>query len=171
MAALIAYVSGSSFVFQDEFGLTQQQFAFVFAGGAVGLIGASQVNVRLLRRWTPQRILAGSLVVGVAAAAALLVLAATHVGGLTGVLIPLWTVMAMVGLSMPNVPAIALGRHGEAAGTAAALLGAAQFGGGAAIAPLVGLLGTDAVAMSIAILGGMTAAALTLWLVVRPGRL
>jgi DHA1 family bicyclomycin/chloramphenicol resistance-like MFS transporter len=78
MAALIAYVSGSSFVFQDEYGLSQQQFALLFAGGAVGLIGATQLNVRLLRRYTPQRILAGALFAGVGAGALLLVLAAAH---------------------------------------------------------------------------------------------
>jgi DHA1 family bicyclomycin/chloramphenicol resistance-like MFS transporter len=171
MAALIAYVSGSSFVFQDEYGMSQQQFAFVFAGGAVGLIGATQLNVRLLRRWTPQRILAGALVAGVAAGAVLLALAATHAGGLLGVLLPLWTVLAMVGLAMPNAPALALSRHGEAAGTAAALLGAVQFGVGALAAPLVGVLGVGALAMAIVVFGGMAAAALALWLVVRPQHL
>ncbi|WP_426512164.1 multidrug effflux MFS transporter [Dactylosporangium sp. McL0621] len=171
MAALIAYVSGSSFVFQDEYGMSQQQFAFVFAGGAVGLIGATQLNVRLLRRWTPQRILAGALVAGVAAGAVLLALAATHTGGLLGVLLPLWTVLAMVGLAMPNAPALALSRHGEAAGTAAALLGAVQFGVGALAAPLVGVLGVGALAMAIVVFGGMAAAALALWLVVQPQHL
>lgn len=171
MAALIAYVSGSSFVFQDEYGMSQQQFAFVFAGGAVGLIGATQLNVRLLRRWTPQRILAGALVAGVAAGAVLLALAATHAGGLLGVLLPLWTVLAMVGLAMPNAPALALSRHGEAAGTAAALLGAVQFGVGALAAPLVGVLGVGALAMAIVVFGGMAAAALALWLVVQPQHL
>ncbi|MFB9445348.1 multidrug effflux MFS transporter [Dactylosporangium vinaceum] len=171
MASLIAYVSGSSFVFQDEFGLSQQQFAFVFAGGAVGLIGASQVNIQLLRRWTPQRILAAALLTGVAAGALLLVLALTHTGGLLGVLLPLFTVLAMVGLAMPNAPALALSRHGEAAGTAAALLGATQFGVGALAAPLVGVLGVGAVAMAIVVFGGMVAAILTLYVVVRPRRL
>jgi DHA1 family bicyclomycin/chloramphenicol resistance-like MFS transporter len=168
MIALIAYVSGSTFVFQDQYAMSQQQFALVFAGGAVGLIGATQLNVRLLRRWTPAQILRGSLLAGTAAGAVLLVLAATGVGGLLGVLLPLWTVLAMVGLAMPNAPAIALSRHGEAAGTAAALLGAVQFGVGALAAPLVGTLGVGAVSMATVVFGGMAAAALALWLVVRP---
>jgi DHA1 family bicyclomycin/chloramphenicol resistance-like MFS transporter len=171
MAALIAYVSGSSFVFQEQFALDQQQFALVFAGGAVGLIGATQLNVRLLRRWTPQRILGGALLVGVAAGLALLLVAATEFGGLAGVLVPLWTAMATIGLIMPNAPAIALGRHGEAAGTAAALLGAAQFGVGALAAPLVGVLGVGATAMATVVFGGLAAAGLVFWLVVRPRRL
>jgi DHA1 family bicyclomycin/chloramphenicol resistance-like MFS transporter len=171
MAALIAYVSGSSYVLQDGFGLSKQQFAYVFAGGAIGLIGATQLNVRLLRRWTPQQILAGSLLAGLGFGLILLILAVTEVGGLAGILIPLWLVLAMVGLAMPNAPALALSRHGETAGTAAALLGAVQFGVGALAAPLVGVLGVGAVAMAIVVFGGMLAATLVCFLVVQPHRL
>nr|WP_203682057.1 multidrug effflux MFS transporter [Actinoplanes siamensis] len=171
MAALFAYVSGASFVFQDSFGMSEQQFALIFAGGAVGLIGATQFNVRLLRRWTPQQIMGGALLAGLASGLVLLVLAATGTGGLVGILIPLWVVLTMVGLAMPNAPALALSRHGEAAGTAAALLGAVQFGVGALAAPLVGVLGVGAVAMAVVVFGGMLAATLVCFLVVRPHRL
>ncbi|MFI5893471.1 multidrug effflux MFS transporter [Actinoplanes sp. NPDC051513] len=171
MAALIAYVSGSSYVLQDSFGLSEQQFAYVFAGGAIGLIGATQLNVRLLRRWTPQQILTGSLLAGVGFGLVLLVLAITRIGGLAGILIPLWLVLATVGLAMPNAPALALSRHGETAGTAAALLGSVQFGLGALAAPLVGILGVGAVAMAVVVFGGMLAASLVCFLVVQPHRL
>jgi DHA1 family bicyclomycin/chloramphenicol resistance-like MFS transporter len=171
LAALLAYVSGSSFVMENQFGLSEQQFAYVFAGGAVGLIGATQLNLRLLRRWSPQRILAGSLIGALAFAVALVFFAATGIGGLIGVLVPLWLVLTAVGLAMPNAPALALSRHGEAAGTAAALLGAVQFGVGALSAPLVGVLGAGAGAMAAVVLAGTVAANLVLWLVVRPHRM
>jgi DHA1 family bicyclomycin/chloramphenicol resistance-like MFS transporter len=171
LAALLAYVSGSSFVLEDQFGLSEQEFAYVFAGGAVGLIGATQLNLRLLRRWAPQRILAGSLVGALVFSAVLVLFATTGFGGLVGVLIPLWLVLTAVGLAMPNAPALALSRHGEAAGTAAALLGAVQFGVGALSAPLVGVLGVGASAMAAVVLLGTVAANIVLWLVVRPGRL
>jgi DHA1 family bicyclomycin/chloramphenicol resistance-like MFS transporter len=171
MAALFAYVSGASFVFQDGFGMSEQEFALVFAAGAIGLIGATQLNVRLLRRWTPQQILGASLLAGLAFGLLFLILAATGTGGLAGILIPLWLVLTMVGLAMPNAPALALSRHGEAAGTAAALLGAVQFGVGALAAPLVGVLGVGAVAMAVVVFGGMLAATLVCFLVVRPHRL
>ncbi|MEV4282904.1 multidrug effflux MFS transporter [Actinoplanes xinjiangensis] len=171
MAALFAYVSGSSYVFQDGYGMSEQQFALVFAGGAVGLIGATQFNVRLLRRWSPQQIMSAALVAGLVFGLAFLILAITGVGGLIGVLIPLWLVLAMVGLAMPNAPALALSRHGEAAGTAAALLGAVQFGVGALAAPLVGVLGVGEVAMAVVVFGGMLSATLVCFLVVQPHRL
>ncbi len=171
MAALFAYVSGSSFVFQEEFGMSEQQFAYVFAGGAVGLIAATQLNVRLLRRFPPQHILAVALLAGLVAGGVLLADAQTGFGGLAGILIPLWAALATVGLAMPNAPALALSRHGEAAGTAAALLGATQFGVGALAAPLVGAFGVGANAMAAVVVLGMLAANVVLWLVVRPRQL
>src|SRR5690606_22138700 len=48
----------------------------------------------------------------------------------------------------PLPTALALSRHGEAAGAAAALLGAVRFGLGAAAAPLVSVLGNDDLAMA-----------------------
>jgi MFS transporter, DHA1 family, multidrug resistance protein len=171
MAALFAYVAGSSFVLQEVYGLTEAQFGLAFGAGAVGLIGGTQYNVRLLRRFTPQRILGSALAAGTVAGALLVVLAATGLGGLPALLAALWAVLAAAGLALPNAPALAMSRHGEAAGTAAALLGAVQFGVGAVAAPLVGVLGTGATAMAVVIAGGMLTATLTLLIVVRPGSL
>lgn len=171
MAALFAYVSGSSFVFQEEYGMSEQQFGFVFGAGAIGLIAATQFNVRLLRYWSPARILMTALAFGAVMGVLLLVFAVTGFGGIVGILVPLWLVLAAAGLAFPNAPALALSRHGEAAGTAAALLGAVQFGVGALAAPLVGLIGTGAVAMAVVIAGGMMAANVVLLLVARPWQL
>ena len=53
MAAVFAYVSGASFVLQDGFGLDGRTFGLLFGVGAVALIVSSQVNVALLRRFSP----------------------------------------------------------------------------------------------------------------------
>ncbi|MEU7756145.1 multidrug effflux MFS transporter [Micromonospora sp. NPDC049101] len=167
MAALFAYVSGSSFVLQREYGLDEQQFGLAFGAGAVGLIGATQFNVRLLRRYSPQQILVSALLAGTAAGLLLVLFAATGFGGLGTLLAALWLVLAAAGLALPNAPALAMSRHSEAAGTAAALLGAVQFGVGALSAPLAGLFGAGSVPMAVVIAGGM-AAALTVMLLVVP---
>ncbi|SIQ76023.1 MFS transporter, DHA1 family, bicyclomycin/chloramphenicol resistance protein [Micromonospora avicenniae] len=171
MAALFAYVSGSSFVFQEQYGLDEQQFGIAFGAGAIGLIAATQLNVRLLSRYSPQRILIAALGLGTVAGLVLTTFAVTGVGGLPTVLASLWVVLFAAGLAMPNAPALALSRHGEAAGTAAAMLGAVQFGVGALAAPLVGMLGTGVVAMAVVVAGGMIAAVGVLFVVVRPARL
>jgi DHA1 family bicyclomycin/chloramphenicol resistance-like MFS transporter len=171
MAGLFAYVSGSSFVYQDEFGLDEQQFGLLFGAGAVFLIAATQLNPVLLRRFPTAWILVAGTIAGALAGAALLVLALTGTGGLFGVAVPLWAVLFAVGLALPNAPALALSRHGEKAGTAAALLGAVQFVVGAAVSPLVGLLGNDAVAMGAVIVGSLVLAIVVLVVVVRPWQL
>jgi DHA1 family bicyclomycin/chloramphenicol resistance-like MFS transporter len=170
MAALLAYVAGSSFVFQGEYGLSEQRFGLVFGAGAVGLVTATQVNVRLLRHFPPQRILVAAMLVGAAAAVALVVAAATGLGGLPGLLAPLWLAIATVGLAFPNTPALAMSRHGAIAGTAAAFLGAVQFGVGGAAAPLVGLLGTGTLAMATVVAAAMAAGALVAVVTTRSGR-
>lgn len=171
MTGLFAFVSGASFVFQQEYGLNQEQFGLLFGASAVWLIAATQLNARLMRRYEPHQVLVAATVCASVAAAVLLVASATGIGGLFGVAVSVWAVLFFAGLVLPNAPAVALSAYGETAGTAASLLGAVQFGVGAAISPVVGLLGNNALAMGTVMFGGLTLAALVLVLVARPWRL
>jgi DHA1 family bicyclomycin/chloramphenicol resistance-like MFS transporter len=170
MGAIFAYVAGSSFVFQDQYGLSEQQFALAFGAGSIALIAASQLNGRLLHHYPPRRILSAASAFGLLSGVVLVLVAATGAGGLPGLLAPMWATLAAAGLIMPNAPALALSRHGENAGAAAALLGSVQFGVGALTAPLVGLLGVDALAMASVVAGSVVAAVLALVVGVRPWR-
>ncbi|QZT61565.1 multidrug effflux MFS transporter [Mycolicibacterium austroafricanum] len=158
MSGLFAYIAGASFVLQGRFGLGQTAFALVFGAGAIALIGTTQCNVVLLRRFAPQQIMVWALVAASVAGAFFVALAAAHIGGLWGFVIPVWAILAAMGLVIPNAPAVALTRHPDAAGTAAALLGAVQFGMGAAIAPVVGVLGNDELAMAVVMAAGVIVA-------------
>jgi DHA1 family bicyclomycin/chloramphenicol resistance-like MFS transporter len=171
IAGLFSYVSGSSFVFQEEFGLDEQQFGLLFGAGAVWLIAATQVNPVVLRWWSPAQVLVAATVGGALAGCVLVGLAAIGPGGLWAVVVPMWVILFACGLGLPNAPALALARHGEAAGTAAALLGAVQFGVGAAVAPLVGTLGNDALAMGVVVVTSLLLALAVLIGVVRPWQL
>jgi len=171
MAALFTYVSGASFVYQEQFGLDEQEFGLLFGAGAFWLIAATQLNPLLLRRWSPAAILVTGTVAGAVAGGVLLAVAVAGLGGLAGVVVPLWAVLFAAGLALPNAPALALAGYGESAGSAAAMLGAVQFGIGAAVSPLVGVIGNDAVAMGAVVLGSMLIAVAVLALVVRPWQL
>ena len=171
MAGLFGYVAGSSFVFQQQFGLDQQQFGLAFGAGAIFLIAATQLNAYLLRAFEPGTLLLAALAGGAVSGLVLVAAAVTGVGGLVGVLIPMFGVLFAVGLALPNAPALALSRHGDAAGTAAALLGAIQFGVGALVSPVVGLLGNDAVAIGIVVVVSLVLATVVLIGVARLGRL
>lgn len=168
MSSLLAYVSGSSFVFQGQYGLDQQQFGLLFGSGAIWLIVATQLNPVLLRWFEPRQILLAAVSAGAVAGLLVVTVAATAFGGLVGLVGAMWLVLFCTGFALPNAPAVALSRHGETAGTAAALLGAVQFGIGAAISPVVGLLGNDALAMGAVVASGMVLALLVLVTVVKP---
>jgi MFS transporter, DHA1 family, multidrug resistance protein len=168
MSALFSYVSGSSFVLQGVYGLDEQTFGLVFGCNAVGIVLGTQLNPLLLRRFRPSQVLTFAVLAAGSAAALMVLTTATGFGGLYGLLVPLALVVACCGLALPNTPALALSRHGEAAGTAAAMLGAVQFGVGAVTAPLVGVLGTDtAVPMAAVIFTGAALAGVLLLTVIR----
>ena len=88
--------------------------------------------------------------------------ALTGVGGVVALFGALWCALFAGGLVSPNASALALTRHGERAGTAAATIGALQAGIAGAVSPLVGLLGGDAVAMTGVILASTVATVLVL---------
>lgn len=168
MSALFSYISGSPFVLQGIYGLSERDFGLVFGCNALGIVLGTQLNPLLLRRFRPSQVLTAAVLTASAGATVLVATTATGFGGLLGLLVPLGLIIGTCGLALPNTPALALSRHGEAAGTAAALLGAVQFGVGAVTAPLVGVLGTgSAVPMAAVILGGTAAAAVLLLTVVR----
>lgn len=107
MGSLFGYVAGSSFVFQDQYGLSEQQFGLAFGAGSIALIGGTQVNGLLLRWYQPRLILATALIGGFSSGVALLIVAATGAGGLVGLLIPMWGALGAAGLVLPNAPALA----------------------------------------------------------------
>lgn len=167
-SGLFAYLSSSSFVFQEVYGFDAQQYGALFAINSVGLVVSSQVASRLMRRFAPAHILVVSLPVmalGGFAAAGAAALGAPFLAVAAGTFV----FLAFAGLSFPCIQVIALAPHGAEAGTAAALLGALNFGFASLAAPLVGAFGTDsAVPMGAAMGIALSIATVLLWIVVRP---
>ncbi|MFD6140789.1 multidrug effflux MFS transporter [Promicromonospora sp. NPDC060271] len=158
MGALLSYVVGSPFVFQQGYGLTHGQFSLLFAVNGLGLVLSAQVNAALVRRVAPIRLLRTALVAQLVLSLVLLAVAITEFGGLIGLLVALWLVLAFQGLIPANASALAMSRHGEIAGTSAAMIGAIQSLLAGIVSPIVGLLGSDTVAMSSVMLGAGLAA-------------
>ncbi|MFC7406389.1 multidrug effflux MFS transporter [Georgenia alba] len=156
LGSLMCYVSGSPFVFQQEYGLTETQFALIFALNGAGLVAGSQINAALMGRFSPLgviRVVAPAAVV-LAVWLLLVALAGNHsTGGLVALLVPLFLLVSTNSLLMPNASALALSQHGERAGSAAATVGALQAGLAGTISPIVGALGGHGVAMATVMLG------------------
>jgi DHA1 family bicyclomycin/chloramphenicol resistance-like MFS transporter len=166
-ATLFAYISGAPFVLQDLYGMTPQQFGLAFSANAVGMIAMTQINPWLVKRYSPVSVLSFGVLLAFAGAVTLLVLMVLGVGGWLAFMAPLFFVISAAGLSFPNAPAIALNRHGESAGTAAALLGASQFMIGGMVAPLVGVFANGTPVPMAVIMVGTTGLAAVLLLTAR----
>ena len=155
-AAMFCYIAGSPFVLEDIYGVSPQVFSAVFAANACGIVAASQINHRLLSRFTPIVLLRAALLAAAGAGVALLTLVLIGGLGVWAVLVPLFVVVSSVGIVMPNSTALALTDHPDTAGSASALLGMFQFVVGALVAPLVGVAGKHTavpMALMIALLG------------------
>lgn len=167
-SALFAYLASSPFLFQDVYALSAQQYGLLFGINSIGVIVGVQLSSRLQKSLGPQWIIAGATAVQLAAAVAIIVLDRSG-AGFGGIVVPLWIFIAACGFNFPAISALALVRHGREAGTAASVLGAANFGVAGLVSPIVGLFTiTDAVpmagVMAVAIVIGIVA----LWVIVRP---
>lgn len=163
-ATLFGYVGGSSFVLQDVFGLSVAQFAVAFGVNSMGLLIGSQINPYVVRRFGQPQVLKTGVTLATIAALLMLASATTEVGGLLGILVPLWFILLGMGLTLPNIPALALANHGRSAGTAAALLGASQFAIGGITAPLIGTIGSgSAIPMAVVMASTVTISAVFCW--------
>lgn len=167
-AALFTYLSASTFLFQDTYGFTPQQYGFLFAANSLGVVTGVQVAARIMRHTGPQWVIAWATV-GQVAAAACMVLFDQLGLGLWGVMVPLWFFIAATGFMFPSVQVLGLARNGKQAGTAASLLGAATFGFAGLITPVVGLVGVATATPMALIMGGCILLAMAaLWFIVRP---
>jgi DHA1 family bicyclomycin/chloramphenicol resistance-like MFS transporter len=146
---LFAYISGSSFVLQDVFGLSPQLFAVVFAVNGASFMVAALASGRLLPRLGHHRLLAIGLVTQTVACVVLLIVVLAG-AGLAAVLACFFLSMASIGFIMPNATALALAGRGALTGAASALFGLFGFSFGAVVAPVVGVAGASAVPLGVA---------------------
>lgn len=133
-----SYISGAPFVFIELHALSPQLFGVFFGVNACGLIGASQVNRRLLRRHPPRRIALYAFLTAGVSGTLLIAAAATGFGGFPLQMFFIFVCLCMTGLLYPNITALALAPFDRAAGSASALLGTIQYLLGASGGALVG---------------------------------
>ncbi len=163
--AMFTYISSFSFVSQNEFGASAQQFSLMFAVNTVGLLLGTQVNAYLIGRVETPRRLAGGLTGMLAAVAVLGALAAAGVSGawaLPALTAVFWTLMFSVGFVFPNATTLAISSQSPSvAGTASALMGSMQFALGGGLSSLAGMTATGqaSLASMAVVMSGIAVAA------------
>jgi len=169
-AAFFAYLSGSSIVLQNVYGLSPEGFGLAFGLNSIGLMIATQVSRRLLDRTSPRNILLIGITTATCAAFALLTIVLIGGVGLVPLLVALFFVVSPNGMVLPNVSALSVTNYPDAAGSAAALLFVGQMTLGATLAPLVGIAGSDtALPLAICMASAATCALVALLTLTRPG--
>ena len=163
---MFAYISASSFVYQDVFGTSAQLYSVLFATNGLALMGANVMNGRLVGRVGQEPLLRRGLAGLVSGSVAIALAAIAGLGA--AVILPLLLVtVGSLGFVVANALALAMAGERAHAGAASALFGLFQFGVGAIIAPLVGLAGNSAVPMGIAMATSASLAALSYTLIPR----
>ncbi|WP_029888694.1 multidrug effflux MFS transporter [Polycyclovorans algicola] len=127
-ASMFAYIAVSSFVFIDVYQFTPTQYGLLFGINAFGLIMGSQLNNWMLQRYRSEQVLKTALLSYALFGLTLAALATFEIGGLPGLLVPLWCCIASLGFTFPNSTAAAMAPFGDRAGMASALLGTLQYG-------------------------------------------
>lgn len=150
-AMYFTFVIMSPFVFADDHGMSAQTFGILFGVAAVMMALGNQSNVLLLRRWAPEAVLRMLLAVAVIGTASFLVAVMVR-APLPVVIVTVLLVPLAAGASNANISALTLAPFPHSAGSAAALLGACQFGVAALVPPLVSLSGVSGATMGITML-------------------
>jgi MFS transporter, DHA1 family, multidrug resistance protein len=164
--AFFAYLTGSSFIYQDVFGVSATAFSVLFAVNAVGMLAGNELNHRLLARFTPRRLLGAGLMVDAVAGAAVLVVLAAGAHSVWALTVPLFVLVASLGIVFPDSTALALSLHPDVAGSASAYYGTLRLGLGALATSLVGVGGSVSGLMMGLVIAISSVAALPLFLVV-----
>ncbi|PCM57627.1 Bcr/CflA family drug resistance efflux transporter, partial [Campylobacter sp. BCW_8712] len=142
LAAMFAYITGSSFVFTQFFGLSEQKFALLFGANALGFVICANINARLVLKYESEKILAKALMIMFISTVILLVNAFFHPNFLLFEL-SIFTSIAMLGFIAPNTTTLAMARFKEHSGTASAVLGTVQFGFAGFISFVVGAINAN----------------------------
>lgn len=139
LGVIFTYVAGSPILFMNIFHLSAQVYGFVFAGLAIGFIGASQINIVLSRRFHSTQIFKVALIAQVIAGIVFFIGTAANWYGLGTTIAVLFVLLFCTGFTYPNAAAIALAPfNSNTAGSASALLGFLQLGLGALTSGLIG---------------------------------
>lgn len=135
-AALFSYISDSSFVFIQLFGISETLFGWIYGLNAMALISASQFNRLWLSRKSSRQITTVTLSLQVAASVLLVASVIMNLNYLI-IMILIFIYLFWLGYLNPNTTSLALEPFAKNAGVASAMLGSLQMVFGAAASAFV----------------------------------
>jgi len=164
-ASLFIYVAGSSIVFIEFFHVSPQVYGGIFAFLSIGFIGASQLNIFLVKKFTSNEIFRFALFTQVIAGIIFLIVTLNGWMNLYSTIVMLFIFLSCVGLINPNASALALAPFTKNIGSAAAMMGCSQIGIAALASVAVGLF--EAVSILPMVTSMVATASFALFLLLR----
>lgn len=137
-AALFSFISGSSFVLIELYGLSPQWYGASFGFVVTGYISGTMASGKLTLRLGPPRMVLMGAFLGTAAGTLMAALALLEVHSVWAILLPMFAFMVATGLVMPNAIGGALAPYPKMAGSASALMGFVQMSLSAGVGIAVG---------------------------------
>lgn len=136
--ALYAYIAGASFMLENIFGMSAFEFSILYAVNGLGQVLFTWLGARASDKYSDKKTLLVGIIIAIFAGVALLVTNfLPHKLGF--VLLPLFLIVALVGIGNPLGSALAIEQERDHAATASAIIGLIQNLLGGLISPLVGL--------------------------------
>lgn len=169
-ASFFSYIAGSSFVFQNIYGISAQGYSLIFGGIGTGLFLVGGLPARLAGHVKDVTMLKASLLVSLVGSSLLLAAFLTGFAPLALVIVLLFITIVPLSVMGTASFSLALSRQGRNAGAASALIGFFSMALGGVMMPLVGIAG-DATAIPMAglMLAGYTLGALVFYRRVKNG--
>lgn len=166
-ASMFAFISGSSAVYMNIYGLDSMTFGCVFALNIISLMIVVSFTGRLVKRFGLLTTFLGALSLSATGSTLLLVMALAGTEHIVFIIIPVIMTVCTVGLVGALSTTYTLGKFPEMTGTASSVMGSLRFGLGA-LAGIVfnSIPGKSAVPMA-ATMFLLSAAALVIFLVSR----
>lgn len=146
---LLTYVSGSPLLFMEIFKVGEKTYGWIFAFLSIGLIGASQVNSLIHRKFRSEQIIIVAIIFQVLVGFLLLSGTVFEQLGLYGTVATIFAFLCCLGFTFPNASALSMAPFSKNAGSASALMGAIQMGLGA-LATVILSIFNDGTAMPMA---------------------
>ncbi|UVK46026.1 multidrug effflux MFS transporter [Mesorhizobium sp. AR07] len=131
IASFFVYLSSSSFILIDHYGLSPSVYSVFFSINAVAFIGMSQLTGLLSERFGLRRVVRVAVTGYATTMVVLFAVMATGIDRLDVMAALLFVGYGFLGLVIPTTSVLAMEEHGEIAGTASALMGTLHFGIGA----------------------------------------
>ena len=153
-AAPFAYIAGSSDVFMNMYGLSETVYGWIFAFLATAMIGSTQLNHILLRRFSSEQIIRFSL--GYQTLIGLVMILGVWLGwfGVFGLVMLMFVFLTGHGLNSPNTAALSLEPFSRNAGSAAAMRGSARMAMGGIVSAIVSVAHTGTALPMVAMMAG-----------------